>query len=144
MGSIRVRKDNALLFLDFRFRGQRCREQTLLADNAINRRKAEKVLATIEAQIAAGTFVYESYFPSSAATRSPAVAAVASVQPAASAVSFADSTPDTPTFRTFADQWMRDHEVEWRRSHIKVLRSTIDGHLLPHFADKQVGCPGPR
>ena len=34
---------------------------------------------------------------------------------------------------------MRDHEVEWRRSHIKVLCSTVDGHLLPHFADKHVG-----
>jgi len=34
---------------------------------------------------------------------------------------------------------MRDHEVEWRRSHIKVLRSTIDGHLLPYFGDMQVG-----
>lgn len=34
---------------------------------------------------------------------------------------------------------MRDHEVEWRRSHIKVLRSTVDGHLVPHFGDMQVG-----
>ena len=139
LGSIRVRKDNALLFLDFRFGGQRCREQTLLADSAINRRKAEKVLATIESEIAAGTFVYESYFPNSAAARSPAAAAASSVQPTASAGIVADSTPDTPTSRTFADQWMRDHEVEWRPSHIKVLRSTVDGHLLPHFAYKHVG-----
>ena len=139
MGSIRVRKDNSLLFLDFRYRGQRCREQTLLADSIVNRRKAEKVLATIEGEIAAGTFVYEAYFPNSAATRSTAVAATASVAPTAVAASATDSVPDTPTFRTFADQWMRDHEVEWRRSHIKVLRSTVDGHLLPHFADKQVG-----
>ena len=30
MGSIRARMDNGLLFFDFRFQGQRCREQTLL------------------------------------------------------------------------------------------------------------------
>ena len=34
---------------------------------------------------------------------------------------------------------MRDHEVEWRRSLIKVLKSTIDGHWVPHFADKPMG-----
>ena len=139
MGSIRTLAGSGALFLDFRHLGKRCREYTALLDTPANRKRVEKVLATIEAEIAAGTFVYESYFPNSAAARSPAVATAASVQPTASTVSGADSTPDTPTFRTFADQWMRDHEVEWRRSHIKVLRSTIDGHLLPHFADKQVG-----
>ena len=139
MGSIRTLAGSGALFLDFRHLGKRCREYTALLDTPANRKRVEKVLATIEAEIAAGTFVYESSFPNSAAARSPAVATAASVQPTASTVSGADSTPDTPTFRTFADQWMRDHEVEWRRSHIKVLRSTIDGHLLPHFADKQVG-----
>jgi integrase len=46
---------------------------------------------------------------------------------------------ETPTLRTFADQWLTNHAIEWRRSHIRVLRSTIDGHLLPHFGDVPIG-----
>lgn len=141
MGSIRSRGDNGLLFFDFRFAGHRCREQTLLEDTPANRKRASKVLAAIEAEIAAGTFVYETYFPKSAAKRSPAVEApVVSPAAVATAPAAREGVPQTPTFRVFADQWMRNHEVEWRRSHIKVLRSTINGHLLPHFGDKEVGC----
>ena len=139
VGSIRTLASSGALFLDFRFLGKRCREYTALLDTPANRKRVDKLLATIEAEIDAGSFVYDAYFPNSAATRSTAAAAAASVAPPAVSVSAADTVPDTPTFRTFADQWMRDHQVEWRRSHIKVLRSTVDGHLLPHFADKQVG-----
>ena len=67
MPSIRSRVDNGLLFFDFRFHGDRCREQTLLSDTPANRRKLEKVLDKIEAEIAAGTFVYANYFPNSKA-----------------------------------------------------------------------------
>ena len=67
MPSIRSRADNGLLFFDFRFQGDRCREQTLLSDTPANRKKLEKVLAKIEAEIAAGTFVYANYFPNSKA-----------------------------------------------------------------------------
>ena len=52
MPSIRSRADNGLLFFDFRFHGDRCREQTLLSDTPANRRKLEKVLDKIEAEIA--------------------------------------------------------------------------------------------
>ena len=34
MGSIRARKDSGLLFFDFRVGGERCREQTVLPDQA--------------------------------------------------------------------------------------------------------------
>ncbi|MGV2488300.1 UNVERIFIED_CONTAM: tyrosine-type recombinase/integrase, partial [Bacillus mycoides] len=30
------------------------------------------------------------------------------------------------------------HEIEWRRSHIRSLRSTLDGRLIPHFGQKVV------
>lgn len=65
MGSVRKREDNGLLFVDFRFRGIRCREQTALPDNASNQKKVQKVLDRIEADIAAGTFDYRRYFPMS-------------------------------------------------------------------------------
>src|SRR5574340_918869 len=65
MGSVRKREDTGLLFIDFRYRGQRCREQTALPDSAANRKKVQKVLDRIEADIASGIFEYRRYFPSS-------------------------------------------------------------------------------
>ena len=139
MGSVRSLTGSGALFLDFRFAGKRCREYTALLDTPANRKRVEKVLTAIEGEIAAGTFVYENYFPNSAAKRSVVATAPASAPAAGPSLAAAQVGPETHTFRVFADQWMRDHEVEWRRSHIKVLRSTVDGHLVPHFGDKQVG-----
>ena len=51
MPSIRSRSDNGLLFMDFRYLGKRCREQTLLPDTPANRKKLEKVLSRIESEI---------------------------------------------------------------------------------------------
>lgn len=139
MGSIRTLAASDALFFDFRYLGKRCREYTALLDTPANRKRVEKVLSSIEAEIAAGTFVYETYFPNSAAKRSVASVGPAQTLSATAGSHEAVAASTTPTFRTFADQWMRDHEVEWRRSHIKVLRSTIDGHLVPHFGDQPVG-----
>ena len=139
MGSIRSRADNELLFFDFRFEGRRCREQTLLQDSAPNRKRMQKVLEKIEQEIASGTFVYERYFPNakpraqSAGSSSPVAGTEATPQAAAVSISA------TPSFTVFAEHWFTEHKVEWRRSHIKVLRSTLDGHLLKHFGAKPVG-----
>lgn len=145
MGSIRARKDNGQLFFDFRFQGQRCREQTLLDDTPANRKRLDKALAAIEGEIKAGTFDYVKTFPGSRAHSRPIAtgpsmpsAAVSTQSQLAAAAAEASATP-TPSFRDFAATWMSEHEVEWRRSHIKVLKSTIDGHLLPAFGDRPVG-----
>lgn len=63
MASIRSR-DNKLFF-DFYYRTQRCREQTLLTDTSMNRKKLTQVLRKIEAEITLGTFDYAKYFPKS-------------------------------------------------------------------------------
>ena len=144
MGSVRARQESGLLFLDFRYQGQRCREQTLLVDNLGNRKRLEKALRAIEEEIAAGTFDYEKRFPGSKRGIRPigvtaqAAPGVAPPGPAAAPMPQVQSAP-TPAFRTFADDWLTNHTVEWRRSHVRVLRSTIDGHLVPHFGDKPVG-----
>jgi len=65
MGSIRSRQDTNLLFFDFRWQGSRCREQTTLPDTASNRKRLEKVLERIEADIKLGSFDYAAYFPGS-------------------------------------------------------------------------------
>lgn len=65
MGVVRARKETGLLFLDFRWDGKRCREQTELRDTAANRRKLEKMLAQIESEIQLGRFSYATFFPDS-------------------------------------------------------------------------------
>ena len=146
MASIRVRKETGLLFFDFRFRGQRCREQTMLQDTPANRKRLEKALAKIEADIAAGTFDYSATFPGSRniPARDPAPAPVPdlstpAVPASASATAVAAAMSPTPSFKDFTATWMSERQIEWRRSHLKVLKCTLDGHLLPHFGDRSVG-----
>lgn len=139
MGSVRARRESGLLFLDFRYQGQRCREQTMLTDTPGNRKRLEKALQGIEQEIAAGTFDYEQRFPGSKRAVRPVAAAAARATGSPAAPEVAPSAPASPAFRTFADDWLTNHTVEWRRSHVRVLRSTIDGHLVPHFGDKPVG-----
>jgi integrase len=141
MGSVRARQDNGLLFFDFRYEGERCREQTLLPDTAPNRKRMEKVLQSIEAEIKAGTFNYAASFPNSKRFKRKAEAAAAvPPQPVGTvAAAAAVSVSSTPSFRDFVITWLAEHQVEWRRSHIKVLNSTLNGHLLPAFGDKPVG-----
>lgn len=147
MPSIRSRTDNGLLFFDFHFQTQRCREQTLLPDTAANRKKLEKVLTTIESEITAGTFVYARYFPNSKAIKrlakpallEPVETPVAQGVTAKIESASVDVAPASPLFQAFANQWVDEHSIEWRRSHIKSLLSTLNGRLIPHFGGKAVG-----
>ncbi|MFZ4480987.1 MAG: Arm DNA-binding domain-containing protein [Rhodoferax sp.] len=146
MPSIRSRIDNGLLFFEFRFNGTRCREQTLLVDNPANRKKLEKALEKIESEIAAGSFVYANYFPNSKTLkRLERAAAVAQTQVVQTAMGSADGNTTVaaveigPLFSVFASQWVTDHSIEWRRSHIRSLLSTLNGHLVPEFGDRAVG-----
>jgi len=146
MGSVRISDTTEALFMDFRYQGRRCREYTALVDTPANRKKLEKVLAKIEAEIAAGTFVYANYFPNSKALkrleRSAAQVAAATVMtPVATAVDsvIKDAAPETPLFEAFANQWVDEHSIEWRRSHIRSLLSTLNSRLIPQFGGKAVG-----
>jgi integrase len=140
MGSIRTLADRGTLFIDFRYEGKRCREYTALNDTPANRKRLQRALDKIEQDIVAGTFVYAESFPNSQGPkRSSGPLAGASNSSGRDASPAAPVGPTTPTFRDFADVWFKNHEVEWRRSHIKVLRSTLDGHLVPHFGNKPVG-----
>lgn len=128
MGSIRARPQNGKLFFDFRYRGQRCREQTALDDTPVNRKKAKQVLDRIEAEITLGTFDYARYFPNSA-----------------NAADFAAndrqglSRGETPLFRDFAENWFEEMKVQWRNTHIANVRLTLRKYLNPTFGEKEVG-----
>ena len=63
MAAIGTRYGN--IYIDFRYRGTRCREQTKLPDNPANRKRAKQILERIEAEITLGTFDYAKYFPKS-------------------------------------------------------------------------------
>ena len=141
MAKVTARKETGKLVIDFTYRGVRCREQTALPDTAQNRKRAGQVVARLKAAIAAGTFDYAEYFPGSLLAErftklSQGASSSGSVEPKAQP---GPATPATPTFNAFVETWLADHQVEWRRSHIKVLKSTINGHLLPVFGDKPVG-----
>ena len=147
MASIRVHKPNGALFFDFRFKEERCREYTLLPDTPVNRKKLEKVLDKIESEIAAGTFVYENYFPNSKALKrlTKVVAEVAAQTATAVAIDVVlnatpiPAAPVGPSFKEFAITWFDERSIEWRRSHIKSLLSTMNGRLIPYFGNKVVG-----
>ena len=139
MGSIRHRSDTGLLFVDFRFQGKRCREQTALTDTPSNRKRLAKVLAKIEEEISLCTFNYRQFFPSSknAAKFDRVEALDASLTTVAAAVEMAGKA--TPLFKDFADTWFGEKSIEWRTSHKKTVRDDIDKRLIPRFGDKAVG-----
>ena len=54
MANVRRRPETGCLFLDFRYRGVRCREQTTLQDTAANRRTLEAFANRIKREMAKG------------------------------------------------------------------------------------------
>lgn len=144
MASLRKRKDSGLLFLDFYYRGIRCREQTALPDTPANRKKVQKLLDRIESEISLGTFDYARYFPSSnnmkKFAQSPMTSAVQALGAAmAGNGMMVPVVADTPTFKEFANIWFNEKAVEWRQSHRDVVQRNLNKLLIPHFGDKAVG-----
>jgi len=141
MASVRARADTGQLFFDFRYKGVRCREQTSLEDNKINRSKMEKILTKIEEDIEANVFEYRRYFPNSKlADKFDSLQVVRSKISLATQRAFsATPTPiDTPMFSEFVEQWFDEFSVGWRRTYISTVRQIIDSRLIPEFGDKAV------
>ncbi len=57
-----IRSERRRLFLDFRWKGVRCREWTGRPDTPADRTELKKFLRQIDGEIAAGTFDYEKYW----------------------------------------------------------------------------------
>lgn len=150
MASIQVRKETRCLIIDFYFKGIRCREQTALPDTPSNRKKVQKVLDRIDAEITAGTFEYRRYFPGgkhaakfdeglksdSAETKATEDVGGAKGQKGGAVTA---GVAGTPLLREFAETWYNEKEVEWRRSHKKVIRSDLDGRIIPRWGHWEVG-----
>ena len=124
MGSINVRGNK--LALDFRYKGQRCREQTKLEDTSANRKRLKNILERIEAEILLNTFNYAEYFPNSNKVATIANLGIEKEAPAS----------DCPTFHDFFLVWWNENEVRWRKSTKLTLQARFDKYLLPVFGDK--------
>ena len=125
MGRVYARKDTGKIFIDFSYKGQRCREQTALPDTKANRKKVEKLLERIEAEITLGVFDYARNFPNS---------------PRAEKFKKLDmGQGDTPLFEAFANTWFEEMLIQWRKSHQSKIRMTLNNYLIPRFGEEEVG-----
>lgn len=132
MGSIRTLVSKGTLFMDFRYAGQRIREYTVMPDTPANRKRLQKALDRIEAEIALCSFDYAKTFGKPLLTAESAAPGTLS---ATSGPSQNDKSrcKDTPLFKAFADQWFTENEVSWRRSYQITQRCTLEKYLHPHF-----------
>lgn len=130
MGSVRER--GGILFMDFRYQGVRCREQTLLKDSVANRQRLESFMVQIDQEIKQGGFLYEKYFPNS-----KNISKVAQVVSEIEAV-VKISDGDAPQFRAFAEEWYLENEVAWKISYQKTVKGNIEYHLEPWFGEIKV------
>lgn len=135
MSNVRARA-NGKLFFDFRYKGERCREYTALQDSAANRKMMEKALRKIEAEITLGTFDYAKTFPNSKRVVKSCVATKGELSDVRSNPSVA--TGQAPNLCVFAEEWMSEKEVEWKRSYRRKIRDILDKYVKPEFGEKVV------
>ena len=129
MGSVRVRRETGTLFLDFRWNGNRTREQTSLPDTPSNRKRLRAALLRIELAISEGTYA------GGLVDASPTQLEVSRKPhstPSASAAT------EVPTFGEFAEQWFEQTKIQWRRSYRITQRGALDKYLIPYFETRPI------
>jgi len=135
MGSIRARKDTGMLFFDFIFKGMRCRELTTLKDSAENRRTMEKLIKKIDAEILLDQFEYARYFPSSLVVKK---LAVEQARLALGETGEGGNVLSTPLLKDFAEEWLEENVVRWKRSYEDMVTLVIEKYLVPKFGEMEV------
>ncbi|WP_300314965.1 DUF3596 domain-containing protein [uncultured Psychrobacter sp.] len=128
MASIRTRKGSNMLFVDFRYMNKRCRETTNLIDTPANRKKLEKVIEKMEAEITLGIFSYAKYFPKS--DKCDEMMALSDRKDCLQS--------DVLSFKEFALLWFSEKEIEWRDTYKRKIKEIIDMYLLPKFGTKPI------
>ena len=153
MASIRTLAATGTLFIDFRFEGKRCREYTRLEDTPANRKKLTRVVERLEEELAAGTFSYANFFPGSKKKQLAAVGSSTPQRPLGDGSGSKEVPPyrgtsfpgvvasvrETPLFEDFAETWVQENEVSWRRSYRRTVEDIINKHLVPRFKGRGVG-----
>lgn len=128
MARLSSRKDTKNLYFDFAFQGKRCRESTNLSDTKANRRRLQKKLDQINAELITGQFNYTAHFPYSKK-------AMKIEQEEASKLG---GGGDVPLFKDFLDEWYNENIVKWRPSHLKNMQSMINKYYLPNFSQRKI------
>ncbi len=123
MSSVRVRPETGKLYIDFRYLGMRCREQYNLFNTTKNFRKLKKLAKIIDAEIALDKFDYSKTFPKSKSLDK--VSKIVSKQ-----------KNHIPSFRLYANQWLKNKRPEWKQSYYKSIKSIIESYLSQEFDDK--------
>ncbi|WP_372930664.1 Arm DNA-binding domain-containing protein, partial [Shewanella putrefaciens] len=138
MGNIRAR--DGKLFFDFSYEGIRCREQTVLIDNRLNRSKLTSILNTIEAEIRLNRFVFKSYFPSSSRCSQFSEYDLRVQQHLAEQVEplTVNIMSNIPTFEGFVGEWVAENKIQWKKSHYKNVQMIIESYLLPVFGNIRI------
>lgn len=126
MASIRSR--NKKLVVDFRYLGVRCRETTNLIDTPDNRKKLQKIIERMEAEIVLGTFNYAQYFP-----KSDKASKMMALNDRKACIS-----TSVPSFKQFAELWFSEKEIEWRATQRRKVREILDMYLLPEFNGRPI------
>jgi len=143
MAKVRARPESGMLYLDFFYRGMRCREQTALPDTTENRRRVQALMNRISKEIKQGLFDYAATFPKSprAAQFAAPAEATNGIFPAAAggnSLPAAPTIPDTPTFSDFSATWRKEMAPQWRRQHRDSVDAIFDAHLLAEFGGRAV------
>lgn len=125
MASINVR--SGYLYIDFRYQGKRCREQTLLLDTPANRIKLKKWMEQLDTDIKLGVFQYAAYFPESKRAKLFTTADIAAREKkevllcqyneAAKELRGHTSIP----FNSFSQEWYEVNRVRWKHSYRKIV-----------------------
>ena len=126
MGTVNQR--GGKLFIDFRYHGLRCREYTKLDETPDNRRRLNKLVERIEAEILLGSFDYANYFPNSKRVKE-----FSSINQRK-----ARNLSRTPRFADFTETWFAEMSAQWRKSYTKSSRLTLDKYLLPEFGNEPI------
>lgn len=128
MPSINVRKESGKLYLDFRYRNMRCREQTELKDIPENRKRLQALLDKVQAEILLGQFDYAATFPNSRM-----------LQKLSQTAKVIDSyNLNIPTFDSFATTWFNNQKVQWSKSYTTSVSNIVFGRLNVYFSGVQV------
>lgn len=110
------------LYIDFRWRGLRCREATRLLDTSENRAQVRRTTRQIDGEIAAGSFDYLSWFPKG--RRAALFAPPESTGP--------------PLYRDYVGKWLDHKQARLGAGTAYDWRRIVESRLIPAFGDRQV------
>jgi integrase len=124
MAVINVRNETSRLYIDFRFEGMRCREQTPLRDTLSNRRALNKLIDKMNAELVLGVFDYSKTFPNSRKAKQHA--RNQSVR------------CEARRFDNFAQVWISEMKPSWRNSYKRTVTYLVESKLSSHFGERYV------